>query len=55
MVVIDSSQGWSLFQLDMLRHIKREHPGLQIIAGNVINAFQVRALVTGGKSVLWDE
>ncbi|KAL6785994.1 hypothetical protein ACKKBG_A00975 [Auxenochlorella protothecoides x Auxenochlorella symbiontica] len=51
-VVIDSSQGWSLFQLDMLRHIKREHPGLQIIAGNVINAFQVVELIEAGADAL---
>ncbi|KFM29198.1 Inosine-5'-monophosphate dehydrogenase, partial [Auxenochlorella protothecoides] len=49
-VVIDSSQGWSLFQLDMLRHIKREHPGLQIIAGNVINAFQEVCAVGRGQA-----
>jgi IMP dehydrogenase len=47
-VILDSSQGDSTFQLDMLAHIKREHPGLDVIAGNVVTAAQVRRLVEAG-------
>lgn len=47
-VVLDSSQGWSRYQLEMLRHVKEAHPDLQVIAGNVVSAPQVVALARAG-------
>jgi IMP dehydrogenase len=46
-VILDSSQGDSTFQLQMLSHIKRAHPGLDVICGNVVTGAQVRALNLG--------
>ncbi|CAI5956281.1 unnamed protein product [Closterium sp. NIES-64] len=43
-LVLDSSQGDSSYQLAMLAHCKRQFPDLQIIAGNVVTARQVRGM-----------
>ena len=47
-VVLDSSQGDSTFQIEMLQHIKREHPGLDVICGNVVTSQQCMRLVEAG-------
>jgi len=47
-VVVDSSQGFSTFQLDILKWARGRYPDLQIIAGNVVTAEQCEGLIEAG-------
>jgi IMP dehydrogenase len=47
-VVLDSSQGESTYQVAMVAHLKRAHPGLDVICGNVVTGRQARTLIDAG-------
>ncbi len=46
------SAGDSTYQLDMLAYVKKAHPELQVICGNVVTGRQARSLIDGGADAL---
>lgn len=47
-IIIDSSQGDSIYQLEMLQHLKTSHPHVDVIAGNVVTPLQALHLIQAG-------
>lgn len=47
-IVVDSSQGDSRYQLEIVAHLKETHPDLQVIGGNVVTPSQAFHLIQAG-------
>eukprot|EP00928_Gymnodinium_smaydae_P063162 TRINITY_DN46830_c0_g1_i1.p1 TRINITY_DN46830_c0_g1~~TRINITY_DN46830_c0_g1_i1.p1 ORF type:complete len:488 (-),score=115.81 TRINITY_DN46830_c0_g1_i1:110-1573(-) len=51
-IVLNSSNGDSVQQVDLIKRIKREFPGVDIVAGNVVTPRQAKPLLEAGADAI---
>ncbi len=51
-VVIDAAQGNSIYQVEMIKFLKKTYPGIGVIGGNVVTEEQCESIIKAGADAL---